>query len=313
MYSNDFPAGWYAIVASDEIKLINHPYTFPRFGINLVIWRNEQGLIRVMVDKCPHRSARISIGKVINDEIICPFHGFRFGGDGKCNYAPEFGKAIPGLNTMTFKVAEKFSMIWVCFGNETSDLNLAQLTDLTNLLGNDFSEIQKTWQANITRCIENQLDYTHLPMVHKSTIGRNFEMPVNPRFIVENNCILSFHRDNNQNPSSEYIFPNSWILHISAKMKLVVFFVPISSSQTKFYLRTYNSLVKNKLLRFFFNRIINLSNRIILAQDRKVVESQGAESSHLMQNELLMRHDGAIKLFRNLWRDNFKCEFGIRK
>ena len=298
--------GWYAIAASDEIKQINHLYALPRFGINLVIWRNAQRLVRVMVDRCPHRSAKLSIGRVINDKIICPFHGFRFGGDGKCDYAPEFGKALPGLTITTFEVAEKFSMIWVYFGNEASDFTLPQLTDLTSLLGSNFSEIKKTWQANITRCIENQLDYTHLPMVHKSTIGRKFKMPINPQFVVENNCILSFHRDNNQNPSSEYIFPNSWILHISTKMKLVVFFVPISSSETKFYLRTHTSLVKNKFLRFFFNRIINLSNRIILAQDRRVVESQGNEFNHLIQNELLMRHDGAIKLFRNLWRDNFK-------
>ena len=82
MYSNVFPIGWYAIAASDEIKRINHPYAFQRFGINLVIWRNEQGLVRVMEDKCPHRSARLSIGQVINDKTICPFHGFRFGGDG---------------------------------------------------------------------------------------------------------------------------------------------------------------------------------------------------------------------------------------
>ena len=64
-------------------------------------------------------------------------------------------------------------------------------------------------------------------------------------------------------------------------MKLVVFFVPISSSETKFYLCNYTSLVKNKFLRFFFNRIIKLSNRIILAQDRRVLESQGTEFSTL--------------------------------
>lgn len=306
MYSNDFPVGWYAIASSDEIKLINHPYALHRFGIDLVIWRNEQKLIRIMLDKCPHRSAKLSIGQVINDEIICPFHGFRFDGDGKCNYAPEFDKAIPGLITTKFDVYEKFAMIWIYFGNELDSFKLPQLVDLTSSLGSNFSEITKTWQANITRCIENQLDYTHLPKVHKSTIGHQFKIPKNPKFIVENNCILSFHRDNNPNPSSEYIFPNSWILHISTKMKLVVFFVPISKSHTKFYIRTYTSLVRNKLLRFFFNRIINFANLIILAQDKKVVESQDNTPTHNIQNERLMKHDGAIKLFRNLWRDNFK-------
>ena len=107
--------GWYAIVASGEIKRINHPYALPIFGINLVIWRNEQRLVRVMVDKCPHQ---------------------------------------------------------VYFGNEASYLKLSQINDLTRLLGRTFSEIKKTWQANITRYIENQLNYAHLPMVHKSTIGR---------------------------------------------------------------------------------------------------------------------------------------------
>jgi phenylpropionate dioxygenase-like ring-hydroxylating dioxygenase large terminal subunit len=57
--SMELPDGWYAIAESREISP-NKPLGIRRFGIDLVLWRADDKLV-VMVDRCPHRSAKLSL------------------------------------------------------------------------------------------------------------------------------------------------------------------------------------------------------------------------------------------------------------
>jgi len=302
--SNHLPKGWYAILDEKEIKKKNHPYALERFGLNLVLWKNNHGLVRVMLDKCPHRSAKLSGGKIVNDEITCPYHAFKFCAKGSCTYAPEFEKSIPGLNVKTFAVIQKFNMIWVYYGDgEPEEFVRPSLETIDQTFNGKYSFIAKNWHAHITRCIENQLDYTHVFTVHKTTIGRGFKIPQNSRFIINEPNISIFQTESDEKEGLEYLYPNAWILHISRKMKLLVFFVPISMSCTRIYVRTYSSMGNIWLLGYLFNKVLNISNRVILRQDQRVVESQECISSHLCQDELLMKHDAGIRAFRKMWAD----------
>lgn len=71
-----FPSGWYAILHISEIPK-NKPYGCIRFGLPIVIWKDGDEII-VMEDRCPHRSAKLSLGKICDNKIRCPFHGFEF-------------------------------------------------------------------------------------------------------------------------------------------------------------------------------------------------------------------------------------------
>eukprot|EP00798_Chlamydomonas_sp_ICE-L_P018380 gene18382-24850_t len=58
-------------------------------GKDLVIWHSkEQGWV-VMEDRCPHRLAPLSEGRIINDNLACSYHGWQFGADGKCQNIPQ--------------------------------------------------------------------------------------------------------------------------------------------------------------------------------------------------------------------------------
>ena len=296
-----FPSGWYAILHSQEVK--NKPISIKRFGIDLVVWLNPDNQVIVMDDKCPHRSAKLSLGRICDGNITCPFHGFQFNSSGECILAPELGKPILKLRANTYQTKIIADMIWINIGGNNDD-DLSPLLEIHEKFKGIYSLAKKNWQSNITRCIENQLDYTHLPVVHKRTIGKNFKMPIKPKFIRNFNNILSFHRENSINPSSIYVYPNSWILNISDNIKIVVYFVPMSAEETRFYLLTYRSFLNNFLLRKIVNVIFNYFNLKILKEDQSVVVSQGAGFSTDATNELLIKHDGAIKLFRQIWKSN---------
>lgn len=81
-------SAFYPIARSSELK--SAPMAVELFGTPLVLYRDATGRAAALLDRCPHRNAPLSMGKVRTGEIECPYHGWRFDGEGRC-------KAIPGL------------------------------------------------------------------------------------------------------------------------------------------------------------------------------------------------------------------------
>lgn len=58
-------------------------------GHSLVVFRSQDGVAHVLDAYCPHLGANLGIGsKVVGDVLECPFHGWRFNGEGKCTHIP---------------------------------------------------------------------------------------------------------------------------------------------------------------------------------------------------------------------------------
>ena len=73
---------WYAVLESKELK--NKLLAVKRLNENMVFWRDETGDAVCMLDKCAHRFAALSKGKInFIDHIQCPFHGLEYNNEGK--------------------------------------------------------------------------------------------------------------------------------------------------------------------------------------------------------------------------------------
>jgi nitrite reductase/ring-hydroxylating ferredoxin subunit len=86
------PLGWYTIATSKEVKP-GQVRTVKYFGEELILYRTESGEARLAGAYCPHLGAHLGTGKVQGENLECPFHGFRFGSDGRCVHA--YGKSVP--------------------------------------------------------------------------------------------------------------------------------------------------------------------------------------------------------------------------
>ncbi|MFO0756007.1 MAG: Rieske 2Fe-2S domain-containing protein [Byssovorax sp.] len=90
-----FPSGWYSLGPSSAFR----PGTIQklhRFGRDLIVFRTEGGAVSVLDAVCPHLGADLAGGVVRGEELVCPFHGFGFGADGRCSSLPEgYGHRIP--------------------------------------------------------------------------------------------------------------------------------------------------------------------------------------------------------------------------
>jgi phenylpropionate dioxygenase-like ring-hydroxylating dioxygenase large terminal subunit len=81
------PDQWYAILESKEEKP-KQPVGVTRMGEKLVLWRDSKGRVSCQSDLCPHRRVALSTGKIIEDCIQCPFHGFKYDFSGICSQIP---------------------------------------------------------------------------------------------------------------------------------------------------------------------------------------------------------------------------------
>jgi phenylpropionate dioxygenase-like ring-hydroxylating dioxygenase large terminal subunit len=297
-----FISGWYAILPTTALRKASKPLAVERFGLSLVVWRSSEQKIVVMLDRCPHRGAKLSLGKVCDKVIQCPFHAYQFDADGSCAMAPELGKAIPGLKVKSFTTHESMGMVWMYFGDAPTPFNYPELEQLHDHFKGRYSQTKRIWQSHITYCVENQLDYTHVKFVHHNTIGRGYKIPENPTVTLDSRKI-TIYLDNHEHPDLEYFFPNVWVLRVGRRVKLMLFFAPINDTQTQFYLRGYRQMLTQPIIKHLFDGIMNLANTVILKQDKAVVASQGNTPSYLATSDLLSRHDKAIRFFRQQWRE----------
>lgn len=81
---------WYPIAFSTDIK-DDKPYGTQIYGEPIVLYRAKNGKIVCSEDRCPHRSAQLSIGKIRNGNLECPYHGWEFGDEGQCERIPSTG------------------------------------------------------------------------------------------------------------------------------------------------------------------------------------------------------------------------------
>src|SRR5688500_8706454 len=58
-------------------------------GVPIGLGRDTGGVTHALHDLCAHRGTALSLGSVANDEIECPYHGWRFAGDGRCTRIPQ--------------------------------------------------------------------------------------------------------------------------------------------------------------------------------------------------------------------------------
>lgn len=91
-YPFPIPVGWFDVAGADELRP-GEIKPLRLFGADLMLWRDSDGFHHLQETYCPHLGANIGVGgKVVGNEVQCPFHGWRFDGRGQLAaipYAPD--------------------------------------------------------------------------------------------------------------------------------------------------------------------------------------------------------------------------------
>ena len=311
---------WYVVLDSSEVK--SKPVGVTRLGEKLVFWRDGEGQLSCLWDRCAHRGVELSKGRVVTDGCLqCPFHGFEYDRTGHVIKIPANGQKAPvpeRFRVRSYPTHEAHGLIWIWWGENPPD-DLAPpsfFEDIDDTFA--YGQTRDPWDAHYSRVIENQLDVVHLPFVHYNTIGRGCRTLIEGpgiKWVNENQFEVYVYNkvDDGSTPRKpdevpvpnpdndfklEFIFPNLWENHISEEVRVLAAFVPVDSEHTLLYLRFYQKFMPVPVLNKWIAQLAMPLNLRIAHQDRRVVVTQQPKASGLKIGEKLIQGDRPIVEYR---------------
>lgn len=104
---------WFPVSRVDEVAASPRQVTL--LNLRLAIYRMPEG-VRIGRDMCPHRGLPLSTGRIDGDQLVCAYHGLRFGADGQCLSVPEKLAPRPAacFKVAMFPAVERYGLVWTC-------------------------------------------------------------------------------------------------------------------------------------------------------------------------------------------------------
>lgn len=158
---------WYVLARSTE--LARAPIARELYGRPIVLFRDGSGRAAALVDRCPHRNVPLSAGRVERGELECPYHGWRFTGDGHC-------AAVPGLageadhrsrRCGSYAVTERDGFVWVWATEGASPMREPFALPLVH--DHSYATVHQTLDlaGTVHAVAENALDVPHTAYLHR--------------------------------------------------------------------------------------------------------------------------------------------------
>jgi len=162
---------WYPVLASWEVH--SAPVGITRLGQQIVVWRDAQGRLQALEDRCPHRGARLSMGWNLGDRIACWYHGVEVAGSGTVTDVPAVDRCpLVGQKCVrTYSVQEAHGAIFIWFG-VTHDEAASELVFPQELADSEhYSHFLCTaaWNCNYQYALENVMVPMHGTYLHSSS------------------------------------------------------------------------------------------------------------------------------------------------
>lgn len=298
---------WYPMALSEE--LLDSPVKVKALGQDFVLFRNTDGEAHCLADVCVHRGGSLSGGKQLENCIQCPYHGWRYAGDGQCIHIPTLAKdaKIPTRARVdSYPVCEKYGVVFAFLG----DLPAEERPEILEIKeweqeGWSTTRLVYPWQTNLERAIENGLDATHTEFVHPSA---GLQGSFDPDKLLDSQLIK-------KDWSSEYLISTEAVEishgHHGANHQWT--FLGFKMGEMDGWFRFYSfvrPVDESSVVRYIFHaRNFQLGEKIdqqmietnlgFEAEDRPVIEAmQPAESPLQAGEELLLPEDEIMLTYR---------------
>jgi vanillate O-demethylase monooxygenase subunit len=162
---------WYVAAWDYELR-VGAPISRAIINDQVMLYRAADGTPVGMEDRCCHRFAPLSRGRVEGDDIRCMYHGLKFNREGICVEIPG-QTAIPRVaRVRTYPVVEKHSWVWVWMGDAAAaDADL--IPPVVGLAEPNWTlrSGQLDYQADYQLLNDNLTDFSHLSYVHANSFG----------------------------------------------------------------------------------------------------------------------------------------------
>ena len=192
---------WHPVALAEDVAAA--PVAVRLLGESLVLWRDDVATVHAWTDRCPHRGAQLSLGRVVQCEsgarLECPYHGWRFEAGGRCMQVPALPEFVPPAThrAMTHAACEAHGLVWVRLdapaegeGDAVPAFAPEEDTRLRKLNCGPYDV-----ETSAPRLVENFLDMSHFGFVHEGWLGArdmtaidDYRVEATPRGLMATGC-----------------------------------------------------------------------------------------------------------------------------
>lgn len=164
---------WYVICTADELG--DTPRATSLYGVPIVVFRNREGQLGALLDRCPHRNVPLSDGEVDGPYLRCGYHGWAFDPSGECREIPSLCAPVEGKarRVQRFPIREQDGMIWVY---ATPEVEPAREPYVFRFVRDDrFHSGAESFEVDGTvhAVAENALDVPHTAFLHSGLFRKS--------------------------------------------------------------------------------------------------------------------------------------------
>jgi phenylpropionate dioxygenase-like ring-hydroxylating dioxygenase large terminal subunit len=303
-----------------KIKIMNHDY---------LVWKNNSNYF-AMDNYCSHRGASLALGKIVNNNIICPYHGYQFNNQGKlCK--------IPGLNFINsnvhnqnnYEVVEKNGWVYLNTINKLFyNCSVINVFEEPESFNNNFRSIFINTKFNTYGRLvsENSLDVMHIGFVH--TFGNS----KNPSPLYEKGPYLvgdyPYHYKSEYTYEAgedsmarklfgieklvienEFILPHTTIARVifgNMTSTVITSTLPYNETTSHLFVKTYRNFWNNNnnslfgiIINYFGDLLTTNMMKSTVLQDKAVIENINLE---YMDGKFNMKYDKLQNVYRALYK-----------
>jgi len=304
---------WHPVLPSWGVN--SDPVGITRLSENIALWRDNDGKVHGLEDRCPHRGARLSLGWNLGDRLACWYHGIEIKGDGIVADVPAVENcAIKGKkSTKSYPVKEIEGAIFLYFGDDANpapcDLNLPD-----ELVSKDFSNFLCTamWNCNYRYAIDNVMDPMHGAYLHAVSHSMAFGDKTAEMQIVKTDAGLIFEKVGQRDVNFDWVeigetgalwmrlsIPYRKSAGPGGSFNIVGFATPVDETHCQvFFWRTRKVDGWQKdVWRFMYRNSLEKLHWDVLEQDRVVLQEMAPDAR---DNELLYEHDQGLASVRRI-------------
>jgi len=321
------PRAWYIACRSSALR--RKPLATTILDTPLVVFRTRNGTAAALLDRCAHRNAPLSLGRVAGERLACRYHGWEFCAEGRCELVPALAgpQQSHGRRVPSFATREQNGFVWVfAAADETPDSEPYHFAHLEDPGYGQF-RIDYRVDATLHATLENMLDVPHTAFLHRglfrggtpnriTAVVRHSALGVEAQYVGEppprglaarilgmgsdTDATLE-HHDRFILPSISQVEYRLGDNHFIATSALT----PESDFMTRFStVVTYRLPVPRLLLRALFEPVA----RRILAQDRWILSRQTASVRSFGGEQYVST--GVDVLGPEIWRILKRAELG---
>ena len=291
---------WYPIAFAVDVPT-DRPYGFSIFAEPFVLFKNATEDWVCLIDRCPHRLAKLSDGRINNGRLECLYHGWQFGSElgleGTCLHIPhllEEAQMPKRAHAISFPVQEHQGLVWIWADSEIPPS--PKMPPIIEALETEALEANGVFRVDTATdlpfdhsfLVENLLDPAHVYISHDGTelnIRREDAVPLSMEILATSieGITGRFRRaDRPQAPWTKLMFYAPMLVHYDFSNSdyniaggLGLYALPIAPGKSRILVRRYGNFFRKSftlkprwLEHLRQNKILEEDLAFILAQDR---------------------------------------------